>query len=311
MFVFFVFGFYEIVVWQEGLNDCGTAVFDMGRAEPDSYAEESVAAQLQRVLSVYESSSELSVHHSSASVMLTDDMISLGETLQAYLEQGDSQRLRSLSTLKPQPNNAVELRQAVAKAASQSGLSQASAMLRLREELEKFSDDPELVDYSLLRELPPRPNVLPPPERPIARQNARSLMQVCKHKNVENLSNISCSSFAQAHKARKMLGQEAPVASSSVKKPDVVQPARSPRFSPRLQGSSECVPGAAVGRGRGPAAAAAVSPPQISSSPPPLPPKPKVVPKLGRSPPTVKKKPSLPKTEEGQVVELVQPEEDR
>jgi hypothetical protein len=85
-----------------------------------SHAEESVASQLQRVLSVYDSCSS-DVSASADDMMQSEDLISLGETLQEYLELGDTEKLRRLTLIAPQ-QNPNDVRKAVAVAASQAGM---------------------------------------------------------------------------------------------------------------------------------------------------------------------------------------------
>ena len=75
------------------------------------------------------------------SMMQSEDLISLHETLQQYLEGGDVHRLRTLTQVKPQNPN--DVKKAISIATSKAGISKASAMLKLRDGLEMSatSDD--------------------------------------------------------------------------------------------------------------------------------------------------------------------------
>jgi hypothetical protein len=157
---------------SEEMMEIDMAVFAQDSAVTNDDAEESVATQLQRALSVYDSSSDPAADNM-ASEFPSEDMISLGETLQAYLEQGDATRLRRLTLLPPQADP-LALQRAAAVAAKGARMSRAAAMLKLCEGLEEAS--------ASLPPLPPRrvvPSIggnrraaSPVPSPPAARREA-------------------------------------------------------------------------------------------------------------------------------------------
>ena len=103
--------------------------------------DDSMAAQLQRALSVYDSSALTEpVADSDPSEFATEEMLTLGETLQSYLEEGDPAKLRRLTLLPAQADPRALQRAAVA-ATQGLGLGRAAALLRLRQGLEEAAAD--------------------------------------------------------------------------------------------------------------------------------------------------------------------------
>lgn len=149
-----------------------------------------VACQLSRILSVYDNSSghEESGHISEA--MQSEDLISLSDSLAAFLDGGDLSRLRRLTKMQSSQSREILL-EAVHQSARQAGIKPTRAAFRLREGLAAAQDDEELIDYAALSELPPKPFSMPEQNRPVARANAQALLQ--------------------AHKARSIMGADCPV----------------------------------------------------------------------------------------------------